>query len=141
LDSPLANAKNIKQHRALVPDNESYVVVSADGTWGRAWDVTVAKSIVEGRQPESVPIEPVREAMEHECLSRVDDPTYALSDAVDVSVPVLVVPFVGGDAGAEHLIDGWKRFYKAMHTGHEYVLAHFLTEEEEQVCRLLDWEY
>lgn len=138
--NPFENATNLRQYRALPLDHETYTVISADETWGRAWDITYAKEIAARHLPVTLPVEPPGGLMEQECKSRVDDPAYALSEKIDLSFPIIAVPFEGSEGGTHHVIDGWNRYYKAMRTGVRYLMAVFLTEEEERACRLLDFD-
>lgn len=136
----LDGAINIRQYMPIVPDHEAYHVISADNTWGRAWDVVVAKGLVKGRKPDVVLMAPIRDTLLAEVNPRIDDPQAALSERIDLSVPILVIPFVGGSAGDHHIIDGWKRVFKALFLEEERLLAHFLSESEERQCRMLDWD-
>jgi hypothetical protein len=64
------------------------------------------------------------------------DPTQAMSDEIDTSVPVIVAHIqVDEREPATLLIDGFKRLYKAWQEDQETITCYVLTPEEEKLCR------
>ena len=111
------------------------------------WDVGKARELVKGRKPNSEI--PDTEVFYHTWLEGYDQPLriplinidieYAMSDAVDTSVPLIAVIIPDDDGAATSngvLIDGWHRAYKAYHTGVKKLDMHVLTPEEEVECRI-----
>lgn len=115
---------------------------------GRVWNVTLAKSLVVDREPAiEVPVAAQYEAWLTDRVHRtadgqlarpsgprwvIVDEDHAMSDATDLSVPL-----IAADLGDQFLvIDGWHRIYKAYHTGVGSLPSRVLTREETRRCAI-----
>ena len=127
-----------------------------------SWDVAKAKKITAGRTPNiTVPVKPTAEnwlgvapveVEEAERKQREEakpgevyhiragfvgvNREHAMSDKVDLSVPLLAVMVGKGKSRGMFIIDGWHRVYKAYRQGVESLPAIVLLAAEERACRL-----
>lgn len=118
------------------------------------WDVEKAKTFVPDEVEDTIDPREV-ESMVNSILGVSVDEEYAMSDAVDLTEPVIIGWFdVEDDDGElirQHLvIDGWHRVYRALEEGVETLPAYMLTPEEhaevfedgrppDQVGPFLEW--
>ena len=100
------------------------------------WDVTKAKRLVRDRISSSY-IE-VPEWYEGAIVQdrRTVNVEYAMSDAVDLDVPVIMMEIAPGIGGGAILLDGAHRLYRAHHEGIDALPIHVISREDERQIRL-----
>lgn len=102
---------------------------------GQTWDVEKALTLVAGRQPDIILLD---DALAEQSEGQLDvDPERALLHAT-LSEPVLVIPLpvnLFGDGAGDLVIDGWHRIFRAVHEGSKELAAHFLSPDDERICR------
>jgi hypothetical protein len=86
------------------------------------WDVSAAKALVASREPNASFAPPA----EFPCWAKVDEQR-AMSDAIDLSVPIILVRIESSTLP----IDGWHRIYKATQTKAGPLPAHLISDAAE----------
>ncbi len=129
--------------RQSLPESQRYEV---HRFFVARWDVVAARYLIAqtGKQVDRLPVLSAAKAYCFDKPQSIDswarvDPILAMSDAIDLDIPVILALIAREQEDAKPLpllIDGLARLYKAYREERISIPCYALTPDEEQLCRI-----
>jgi hypothetical protein len=122
-------------------DDESFTWQWKDGSRSITWNVTRAIKSTSIRRPDGIlMMDSMVSALKSNDANPVDMSYAPFIKPERLKQPILIVAMPEDDRIVHIIIDGWQRVYRGIELGIE-VPFYFLTEEEDQQCRIYDVIY